>query len=131
MGISLQAIHPDDLLHLAAEFSVFPSQAIDVRIANLLPYDYDGEWDKDSYDNVKRWLQKSYTENVYIEGTIVWSGCLNTIWIDTLRLSEKLPTNMEVFVLSIQRKLLDKKFGIVDDQCLKSLQRMAASCGKC
>lgn len=130
-GISLQAICSDDLLQLSAEFSVFPPQAVDVRIANLVPYDYDSEWDKDSIDIVKQWLQKKCTANVYIEGQIKWSSCLNTIWVDTLRLKEKLSTPTDVFVLSIRRELVDNKYAIVDEQCLASLQQMATSCGKC
>lgn len=129
MGTSLDAIHAEDLLELSAEFVGFPSQAVDVRIANLLPYDFDSEWDKDSLNNVRKWLQKNKTQNVYIEGTIQWSSCLNTIWVDTLRLIEKLYTSTEVFVLSIRRKLLDEKFGVVDDRCLLALKQMAASCG--
>lgn len=131
LGISLQAISSDDLLELAAEFSVFPSQAVEVRIANLVPYDYDVEWDKNSINNVKRWLQNNCTENVYIEGTIQWSSCLNTIWVDTIQLTEKLSTATDIFVLSLRRKLLENKFGIVDEQCLSSLKRMATSCGRC
>lgn len=130
VGITLQAICCNDLLKLAAEFADFSSQAVDVRIANLIPYDYDANWDRDSMANVKHWLQKSSMENVYIDGTIKWSNCLNTIWVDTLRLNEKLYTTTDVFVLSIRSNLLAKKFGIVDDRCLTLLQEMAASCGK-
>lgn len=131
VGNSLQAICSDDLLELAAEFSGYPSQAVEVRIGDLVPYDYDEEWDKDSIANVNSWLQKNDKSNVYIEGTIQWSSCLNTIWVDTLRLMEKLSTQTDVFVLSIRGKLLENKFGIADDQCLVTLKRMAASCGKC
>lgn len=131
MGISLQAICCDDLLELADEFADFPSQAVDVRIANLIPYDYDAEWDAVSLGKVKSWLQEYCKENTYIDGSIQWSSCLNTIWIDTLRVNEKLATSMDVFVMSVRRKLLKEKFGIEDDRCLKKLQQMAANCGKC
>lgn len=130
VGISLQAICCHDLLKLSAEFAYFTPQAVDLRIANLIPYDYDAKWDLESMTNVTHWLQKSCTENVYIDGTIQWSNCLNTIWVDTLRLNEKLYTSTEVFVLSIRSNLLSKKFGIDDDRCLVALRQMAANCGK-
>lgn len=127
VGISLQGICTDDLLQLDAEFIDFPSQAIDLRIANLIPYDYDTKWDKDSMANVKHWLKMNCTKNAYIDSTILWSSCLNTIWVDTLRLSEK--TKNDVLVLSIRSNLLDKQFGIEDNKCLSLLQEMAASLG--
>lgn len=126
-GISLQDICADDLLHLDSEFIDFPSQAVDLRIANLIPYDYDTKWDRDSMANVKHWLKKNSTEKAYIEGTIMWSCCLNTIWVDTLRLSEKMKT--DVLVVSIRCNLLNKKFGMENHQCLSLLQKMAASLG--
>lgn len=126
-GISLTAICTDDLLQLDAEFNNFPSQAVDLRLANLVPYDHDMKWDRDSMANVKHWLKKGCMENAYIEGTIQWSSCLNTIWVDTLRLSEK--TKTDVLVLSIRDNLLAKKFGIEDNQCLSMLQIIAASLG--
>lgn len=131
MGISLHAIYCADLLKLTAEFADFTPQAVDVRIADLIPYDYEAKWDRESMANVTRWLEKGCTEKMYFDGTIQWSGCLNTIWVDTIRLNEKLCTPTVIFVLSVRSNLLSKKFGIVDDRCLIALRQMAASCGKC
>lgn len=126
-GIALQDISVNGLLQLDAAFIDYPSQAVDLRIANLIPYDYDTKWDRDAMANIKHWLKKNSTNNSYIEGTIVWSSCLNTIWVDTLRLTEKMKT--EILVLSIRSNLLDKHFGIENTQCLSLLQDMAASLG--
>lgn len=118
------------LIRLDERFRDYPAQAVDVRIANFVPADYDDEWDNNSLRTINEWLHEAMAaDNVHIEGTIRWSAILDTIWLDKLYVLTKLPTCSKVIKLNIHRNLLEKKFAIEDTKCLQEMQANAAACG--
>lgn len=117
------------LLRLNEKFRDYPAQAVDVRIANLVPVDCDDEWDKNSMRNVTEWLQEALAaDNVHVEGRILWSEILDIIWLDKLNIVTQLSIRSKVNNLLMHRNLLKKKIAIEDYKCLEVLQASARAC---
>uniref|UniRef100_A0AAG5DVC6 RNA helicase n=1 Tax=Anopheles atroparvus TaxID=41427 RepID=A0AAG5DVC6_ANOAO len=104
-----------DLLVLPAQFQALPSQAIDVRIAGVVPLDWEEDWDQDSTKHVQGWIaDHAQQSNHYLEGTVLLA-LRDTIWIEELVLAEQLD-GMPTAVVStkIKSSIVSKKFGVYD-----------------
>lgn len=118
------------MIALPKQFQNFPGQAIELRIAGIVPNDFESEWDSNVGQNVKAWMEDNVNEKIHIEGEVE-IALMNCIWVDTLKLIEKLPSlRCQVNVISIKETLLSKKFGVRDDGTLQMLKDLAKEAGK-
>lgn len=129
-GKQLPACHPSELLQLADQFRHLPDHSVSVRIADCVPCDGDAEWDASATQAVTGWLaEHSAGDDVHIEGRIEFT-VLNTLWLDSERLIERLPVlAKEVHLLSVRHQLVRQNFGVLNGRAAAELRRMAADAG--
>lgn len=106
-----------------------PAQSVTVRIANCVPCDRDTEWDVRATQAVQQWLADSGVSNndhIFVEARIEHT-VLDTLWVDSLRVVERLPTlGTFVHLLSVRHQLVRQRYGVLDDRATVALRRMAA-----
>lgn len=117
------------LLHLPKRFCDYPAQAVNVIISGIVPIDYDYSWDTASQKNVEKWIAIDESPHKCIKANISIS-LMNTIWVDTLYLVQKLPEiSCEVTVISIKSSLLNNNLAIEDNAAFDNIKSVAAQIG--
>lgn len=111
---------------LPEEFKAFPPQAVDIRIAGLVPFK-DTTWDKISTQLVKEWLNLS--EKFHFEGAIVLA-LMNCIWVKDVEVKEKLRAiKEETKLFFVKEKLIKTKNAIADQKAMEILLELAKAAG--
>lgn len=132
IGQTLSACHPSELYHLDEQFRSIPAQSVAVRIADCVPCDGDSEWDASATQAVQQMLIDSgvgNADNIFLEARIEHT-VLDTLWVDSLRVVERLPTlNTFVHLLSVRNELVKQQYGQLDDRASVVLRKMAADAG--
>lgn len=116
------------LFVLPEGFRNFPPQAVDVRIAGVVPLDLSTTWDKSSKDIVKQWFKD--TENCEIQGKIELT-LMNCIWVESIELIDKLSAiNAKVLNRNIKTRIIKNELGVENGNSLRLLREMARKAGK-
>ncbi|XP_037028322.1 putative ATP-dependent RNA helicase TDRD12 isoform X2 [Bradysia coprophila] len=119
------------LMTLPDKFKNFPHQAVDIRIANIVPRDFDNEWDSSILELVKKWIgnENKLQNHHYCQGFVKLS-IMNTLWVDSVDMIEVLQSiDEEVKTTSIKRNLLNKNFCVRDSKPLELLTILAKNAG--
>lgn len=137
------------LMTLPDNFKNFPHQAVDIRIgrclkeivfhfakrmnitADIVPRDFDNEWDFSMLELVKKWIgnENKFKYQHYCQGFVKLS-IMDTLWVDSVDLIEVLQSiNEEVKTTSIKKNLLTKNFCVRDTKPLELLTTLAKNAG--
>uniref|UniRef100_A0A182M665 RNA helicase n=1 Tax=Anopheles culicifacies TaxID=139723 RepID=A0A182M665_9DIPT len=119
------------LLFLPEQFRELPGQAFNVRIAALVPHDYEQDWDKTASLTVRQWIEEHENRpNCYIEGNVLLA-LKDTLWIDDLHLIEQLKgVKATVTAKRIGATVISKQFGIGDKQSFEQIRKIVQDCEK-
>uniref|UniRef100_A0A182IXV3 Probable ATP-dependent RNA helicase spindle-E n=1 Tax=Anopheles atroparvus TaxID=41427 RepID=A0A182IXV3_ANOAO len=114
-----------NLLSLPDQFHALPGQAIEVRIAGVVPHDLEDEWDQDSTKHVQRWIDDYVQQpHHYVQGEVLLA-LRDTIWIDELMLTEQLDSvKTTVVSTKIKSSIVSKQFGVYDTESFARIQQM-------
>lgn len=126
-----QSVGPEDLLHLPDRFHKYPPQAVDIRIAGVVPLDFGTDWDKSLKDSMKDWLKKGKNDqNCHIEGKILLS-LQNCIWVENVQVKQKLPTlDLETVAVDVKREIVKRNLAVTDANVMQMLQEMVEKTSK-
>lgn len=123
----MECYKSNDLLVMPPRFKEFPPQAVDIRIADIVPLDLDTTWESFIKHEVKNWINEKPSCQIRAEIELT---VMNTIWVKSVKIVEKLPSiKEEVIKTDIKKKLIDEGYGVAKDS-LKTLQAMAMKSGK-
>uniref|UniRef100_A0A182QK13 RNA helicase n=1 Tax=Anopheles farauti TaxID=69004 RepID=A0A182QK13_9DIPT len=119
------------LLHLPEKFTSLPDQAMNVRIAGVVPHDYEQDWDKTSTVTVRRWIENYETRpNCHIQGNVLLA-LKDTVWVDELCLVEQLEgVRTSVTVEKVRASIISKQFGVGDRESFEQLRKLVLDCEK-
>uniref|UniRef100_A0A182PLB1 RNA helicase n=1 Tax=Anopheles epiroticus TaxID=199890 RepID=A0A182PLB1_9DIPT len=117
------------LLHLPDQFRELPGQAINVRLAAIVPHDYEQDWDKSATNTVRRWIDNYASRpNCSIQGNVLLA-LKDTVWVDELYLVEELE-GVKTTVTSerIRASLIAKQFGVGDKESFEKIRQLVRDC---
>ncbi|XP_052889256.1 putative ATP-dependent RNA helicase TDRD12 [Anopheles moucheti] len=119
------------LLFLPEQFRELPGHALNVRIASLVPHDYEQDWDKTSTLAVRKWIEEHvHRSNCYIEGHVLLA-LKDTIWVDDLYLVEQLKgVKATVTTKRIGATVISKQFGIGNKKSFEQIRQIVHDCEK-
>ncbi|XP_061511229.1 uncharacterized protein LOC1268649 [Anopheles gambiae] len=119
------------LLHLPEQFRALPAQAINVRLAAIVPHDYEQDWDKIATNTVRRWIENYATRpNCSIQGNVLLA-LKDTVWVDELYLVEELDgMKTTVTVERIRASLIAKQYGVGDKESFERIRKLVRDCEK-
>uniref|UniRef100_A0A182WFB6 RNA helicase n=1 Tax=Anopheles minimus TaxID=112268 RepID=A0A182WFB6_9DIPT len=119
------------LLFLPEQFRELPGQAFNVRIAALVPHDYEQDWDKTATIAVRQWIEEHENRsNCFIEGNVLLT-LKDTLWIDDLYLVEQLKgVNATVTTKRIGATVISKQYGIGDKKTFEQIRQIVQDCEK-
>ncbi|XP_058170144.1 putative ATP-dependent RNA helicase TDRD12 [Anopheles ziemanni] len=116
-----------NLLSLPEQFHALPEQAIDVRIAGVVPHDFEEEWDEYSTQYVQRMLDehvKDQPTNRYIEGKVLLT-LRDMIWIEELMLVEALDAvKSQVVSAKVKSAIVSNQFGVKDSSLFERIEQL-------
>uniref|UniRef100_A0A182K322 RNA helicase n=1 Tax=Anopheles christyi TaxID=43041 RepID=A0A182K322_9DIPT len=117
------------LLHLPDQFRELPAQAINVRIAAVVPHDYEQDWDKSATNTVRHWIENYATRpNCSIQGNVLLA-LKGTVWVDELYLVEELDgVKTTVTVERVRASLVAKQFGVGDSASFERIRQLVWDC---
>lgn len=119
------------LLFLPEQFCKLPGQALNVRIASLVPHDYEQDWDKTATLTVRQWIEDhANRSNCFIESNVLLV-IKDTVWIDDLYLTEQLQgVKAMVTTKRIGATVISKQFGIGDKKSFEQIRQIVCDCEK-
>ncbi|XP_053668436.1 putative ATP-dependent RNA helicase SoYb [Anopheles marshallii] len=117
------------LLFLPEQFRELPGHALNVRVASLVPHDYEQDWDKTATLAVRQWIEEHVHQlNCYIEGNVLLA-LKDTIWVDDLYLMEQLKgVKATVTTKRIGATVISKQFGIGDKKSFEQIRQIVHDC---
>uniref|UniRef100_A0A182FTZ2 RNA helicase n=1 Tax=Anopheles albimanus TaxID=7167 RepID=A0A182FTZ2_ANOAL len=118
------------LLHLPDQFRSLPPQAIDIRIAGIVPLDNESDWDNVSSETVRRWIDEFINEpgTCHFEGNVLLA-LQDTIWLDDLRGVEQLGVpKTDVTRIRFKSNIVSKQFAIADRAPFEMLRQLVNQC---
>ncbi|KFB42591.1 hypothetical protein ZHAS_00010322 [Anopheles sinensis] len=120
-----------NLLSLPEQFRALPELAIDVRIAGVVPHDFEEEWDDYSTQYVQRMLDehvKDQPHNRYIQGKVLLT-LRGMIWIDELMLVEELDAvKSQVVSAKVKSTIVSNQFGVKDSSLFERIEQLVEKC---
>ncbi|XP_050079978.1 putative ATP-dependent RNA helicase SoYb [Anopheles maculipalpis] len=119
------------LLHLPDQFRKLPGQAINVRIAALVPHDYEQDWDKTVTLTVRQWIEEHENRaNCYVKSNVLLA-LKDTLWVDDLHLSEQLDyVKTTVTTKRVGATIISKQYGIGDRKTFEQIRTIVDDCEK-
>ncbi|XP_050097773.1 putative ATP-dependent RNA helicase TDRD12 [Anopheles aquasalis] len=118
------------LLELPEQFRSLPPQAIDIRIAGIVPLDNESDWDKVSIETVGRWIDEFINQpgTCHFEGNIQLA-LKDTIWLDDLRGVEQLGVpKTDVTRIRFKATIVSKQLAIADRAPFELLRQLVNQC---
>ncbi|KAJ6632966.1 putative ATP-dependent RNA helicase TDRD12, partial [Pseudolycoriella hygida] len=121
----LHGISCMDLLQMPQYLKLFPRQAFELRIAGVAPQDFDVNWSSSSKKTVAQWVASAGCVQGEIELTV-----MNCIWVRSMKIIEKLQSiSYEISPVDIKDKIIKYEFGVVEENAIKMLRKMAQRTG--
>lgn len=117
----------EELYVLPDEFKKFPPQAVDIRIAGVVPVDLSVNWDKNLIKVVKLWLSeyKNFKSKAFVELAL-----MKCIWVKSVELFDFLSIiREEVVRFDVTMEIVRQNLGIVNPNWLHNLRRLAGKAG--
>uniref|UniRef100_A0A182SY95 RNA helicase n=1 Tax=Anopheles maculatus TaxID=74869 RepID=A0A182SY95_9DIPT len=117
------------LLHLPSQFRQLPGQAINVRIAALVPHDNEQDWDKTAKLTVRQWIEEHENRaNCYVKGNVLLA-LRDTLWVDDLHLAEQLEgVKTTVTTKRVGATIISKQYGISDKKSFEQIRTIVSDC---
>ncbi|XP_053679144.1 uncharacterized protein LOC128730136 [Anopheles nili] len=122
-------VNSSALLLLPEKFRDLSGQTIDVRIAGVIPHDFEQDWDKSATNMAREWIKKYESKpNCHIEGNVLLA-LRDTIWVDELYLVEQLEDLKTTLVTEkIRATIIAKQFGIADKESFVKVSQLVRDC---
>ncbi|XP_076635891.1 putative ATP-dependent RNA helicase TDRD12 isoform X2 [Colletes latitarsis] len=127
-GVILTKLNAYRLLHLPEELIKYPTQAVEVFLAGVVPHDDEYLWNRYAFDAVYQWFKQNVDERSYVIATVNLH-LRNILWVNTLEVGTKLIGYKDIVGSSLKTELLEKDHAIENDKHLRQLYQLCKEAG--
>ncbi len=118
-----------ELLVLPEQFKNFPRQAVDIRIAGLVPLDLSTTWDNDAKADVQQWLKLG--KNCQVQAKIELVLLKYVILVESVQIVNKLKSiELDVVPTDFKKIIIERNLGVANAKQLEILRNMVVKAGK-
>ncbi|KAL6261063.1 hypothetical protein P5V15_008590 [Pogonomyrmex californicus] len=127
-GIIHECIDAYKLMHIPEELLNLPTHAVEIFLADLMPYDEEYTWNRYTNEEVHKWFSENFDKRSYIFGR-VRLHLRDTIWLDDLEIGTKLIGHPDLIGSSLKKKLLAGDFAVMNDNHISNLFKLCKNSG--